>query len=89
MEGCQRIQGRLSFIMEIWKTVAELYSGIHVNVKKPFQILLENHLKPDRAEGTWMVQSVEHLTHAFGSGHDLWVMGLSPATGSMLSAESA
>ena len=36
-----------------------------------------------------MAQSVEHPTLGFGSGHDLRVMGLSPALGSMLSGESA
>ena len=36
-----------------------------------------------------MVQLVECLTLDFGSGHDLRVMGLSLASGSMLSLEPA
>ena len=32
-----------------------------------------------------MAQLVEHLTLGFSSGHDLTVVGLSPALGSMLS----
>ena len=34
---------------------------------------------------TWVAQSLEHLTLDFASGHDLMVMELSPASGSMLS----
>ena len=36
-----------------------------------------------------MAQSVEHLTLDFGSGHDPRVMGLSSASGSVLSVELA
>ena len=36
-----------------------------------------------------MAQSVEPLTLDFSSGHDLRVMGLSPASGSELSGESS
>ena len=36
-----------------------------------------------------MAQSVESPTLGFGSGHDLRVVRLSPALGSMLSGESA
>jgi len=39
--------------------------------------------------GTWVAQSVNHLTLDFGSGRDLRVMGLSPTLGSVLSGESA
>ena len=39
--------------------------------------------------GTWMVQSVKCLTLDFGSGHDLTIVGLSPALGSALSMEPA
>ena len=35
------------------------------------------------------MQSVEHLTLGFGSGHNLWVMRSTPALGSVLSTESA
>ena len=34
---------------------------------------------------TWVARSVKHQTLDFGSGHDLRVVGLSPASGSMLS----
>ena len=37
----------------------------------------------------WMAQSVECPTLDFGSSHDLRVMGLSPASGFVLSGESA
>ena len=37
----------------------------------------------------WGDQSVEHLTLDFGSGHGLRVVGSSPASGSLLSTESA
>lgn len=39
--------------------------------------------------GTWVAQFVKHLTLNFGSGHDLRVVRSSPASGSMLSEESA
>ena len=39
--------------------------------------------------GTWGAQSVKPLTLDLGSGQDLRVMGLSPASGSALSTESA
>ena len=39
--------------------------------------------------GSWIAQSVKCGTVGFSSGHDLRVMRLSPACGSMLSTESA
>ena len=39
--------------------------------------------------GAWVAQSVERLTLDFSSGHDLRVMGSSPALGSVLSMEPA
>ena len=39
--------------------------------------------------GTWVPQSVKHLTPGFSSGHDLRVIRLSPMLGSVLSEESA
>ena len=39
--------------------------------------------------GAWQVQSVEHLTLDFSSGHDLRVMKWSPMLAAMLSRESA
>ena len=39
-------------------------------------------------QGAWVVQSIKYLTLGFGSGHDLMVLGLSPALGSMISMES-
>ena len=39
--------------------------------------------------GTWMVQSVQHLTLDFSSGRDLKVVGSSLMSGSELSVESA
>ena len=39
--------------------------------------------------GTWVVQSVGHLTLDFGSGHDTRVVGLSPTLGPALSLEPA
>ena len=39
--------------------------------------------------GAWVAQSVECPTLDFGSGRDLRVVGLSPASGSILSMESA
>ena len=39
--------------------------------------------------GTWVAQSIEHLTLVgFGSGHDLRVLGWSPTLGSKLSTDS-
>ena len=40
------------------------------------------------SRGTWVAQSVQHLTRGFSSGHDLRVVSLSPASGSMLSGDS-
>ena len=42
-----------------------------------------------RNEGTWMAQSVNHLTLGFSSGHNLRVMRLSLMLGSMLIGEFA
>ena len=39
--------------------------------------------------GTWVAQSVEHQTLDFSSDHDPRVMGLSSASGSVLSVELA
>ena len=39
--------------------------------------------------GTWVPQVVEHQTLDFSSGHDLRVLGSSPALGSMLSGVPA
>ena len=39
--------------------------------------------------GAWVAQLVKHLTLDFGSGHDLMVVGWSPALGSVLCRESA
>ena len=39
--------------------------------------------------GAWVAQSVEHLALGFCSGHGLRVVGLSPASGSVLSEEFA
>ena len=36
-----------------------------------------------------MAESVKHLTFSFGSGHDLWIVRSSSASGSMLGEESA
>ena len=47
-------------------------------------------LKMRELRGTWVAQSVEHLTLDFGSGHDPRVvgfLGLSSASGSMLSMD--
>ena len=38
--------------------------------------------------GTWVAQSVKHVTLGFSSGHNLRVVRSSPQLGSMLSAES-
>ena len=38
-------------------------------------------------QGAWVAQLAEHLTLDLGSGHDLRVVGLSPVSGSTLSAE--
>ena len=43
----------------------------------------------DENGGAGMEQSVKHPTLGFGSGPDLRVMGSSPGSGSVLSAESA
>ena len=40
-------------------------------------------------QSAWVAQVVEHLTLGFSSGHDLGALGLSPMSGSILSAESA
>ena len=39
--------------------------------------------------GTWVTQPIERLTLDFGSGHDLRVMGSSPALDSSVSGEPA
>lgn len=37
--------------------------------------------------GTWMAESVKHLTLGFGSGHELRVMRSNPTLDAMLTAE--
>ena len=39
--------------------------------------------------GSWVAQLVERPALAFGSGHDLMVVGSSPASGSMMNVEPA
>ena len=46
-------------------------------------------LKIKLQRGTWMAQSVKHLTLGFGSVDDLRVVGWSLVWGSVLSGESA
>ena len=46
-------------------------------------------IKRITSSGAWGAQLVECLTLDFGSGHDLRVVRLNPALGSMLSMESA
>lgn len=51
---------------------------------------MQTKIKTTRENITdWMAQSVKHLTLDFSSGHNLTVMQSSPASGSMLSEESA
>ena len=47
---------------------------------KPYKIFLK---------GSWVAQSVEHLTYDFGSGHDLRVVGWNPVSSFTLSREPA
>ena len=42
----------------------------------------------EHGKGTWGAQLVKHPTLDFSSGHDLAVMGSSPAPGSVLTARS-
>ena len=44
--------------------------------------------KMSNTQGTWVTQLVKHLTLGFSSGHDLWVLGWSPKSGTVLSMES-
>ena len=48
-----------------------------------------DHLKLPSLGGTCVAQSVKHLTLDFSSGHDLRIVRLSPASGSVLIRESA
>ena len=52
---------------------------------------LQKHMKKltykKKGGGPWVAQSGKHLSLEFGSGHDLRVMRLSPALGSMLGVE--
>ena len=61
----------------------EEFQGVHTN-KEQIEMLLKS-----AAKGCLVVQSVGCLTLDFGSCHDLMVVRLSPASGSMLSVESA
>ena len=36
------------------------------------------HDKYRQLRGTWVAQSVKHLTRDFGSGHDLLILGIQP-----------
>ena len=45
--------------------------------------------KMNDLRGTWVAQSVEHLTLDLGSGHDPRVVGSSPTLGSTLTVEPA
>jgi len=51
------------------------------------QRILKSFIQQTR--DAWVAQSVKHLTLDLGSGHDLRVMGSSPASGSALDGESA
>ena len=42
----------------------------------------------DKEWSAWVAQLIKCLTPDFGSGHDLVVRGLSPVSGSVLTAES-
>ena len=56
----------------------------------PNVLLLLNDVFPEkRHRGTWVAQSVKHLTLDFGSGHGLRVMRWNPMSGSKLGTESA
>ena len=52
----------------------------------PFALLFD---EKEEMLGTWVAQLVKCPTLDFSSGHDLWIMGLTPMSGSTLSEESA
>lgn len=63
-------------------------------LKKKFGLLtnvaLRGKCRPiRRGWGPWEAQSFERLTLGFSAGHDLSVVGSSPASGSVLSVASA
>ena len=62
-----------------------------VNPKYLIQILVPgmNRLNTSPCKGTWVAQSVKHLTLDFGSGHDLRAMRLSHMADSWLGVEPA
>ena len=53
------------------------------------QTFCMEHILKRMLRGTWVAQSVKHLTPDFGSGHDFTVMRLSPESGSVPSMEPA
>ena len=57
-----------------------------MNIKKKFFLKVLTTRKGNFG-GTWVAQSVKHLTLDFGSGHDLTVRGIEPRVG--LCADSA
>jgi len=59
--------------------------GTLASLLLPLLFLFKNQWKM----GAWEAQLVEHPTVDFSSGHDLRVLGWSPALGSALSRKSA
>ena len=49
---------------------------------------MNNLIKNSQNRGNWLAQLIEHLMLDFGSGHDLTVVILRPASGSMLGVEA-
>ena len=62
---------------KVYKKVGIIGSSFDLSIKKK------------KSMGAWVSQSGKHLTLDFSSGHDLGVLESSPASGSMLSRESA
>ena len=51
--------------------------GLRIDIKKEFRIILKVYI----CRGTWVAQSVKHLTLGFSSGHDLTVCEITPRVG--------
>ena len=69
-----------------------MVEGVKEEIKEERNKRIKEGSKKGNKEGrrgAWMAQSIKYLNLGFGSGHDLRVLRLSPASGFSLSMESA